>query len=137
MENKVINSLIFDQKSLMYYQVYSNDDPSVTFNLFFLGERFGAPWPTCTCYYLSFYFRCHQNDLENVLPFVLIGLFYVLTGPSVYSATLHFRLFAGARLLHTIVYLNAIRQPSRAICFTVNFGVNISMLVAILQVANY
>ena len=82
-------------------------------------------------------FRIHQNDLENVIPFVLIGLLYVLCGPSISTATLHFQLFAAFRILHTIVYLNVIPQPARAICFFVNLGVNISMLITVLQRASY
>ncbi|XP_045184457.2 microsomal glutathione S-transferase 1-like [Mercenaria mercenaria] len=77
--------------------------------------------------------RCHLNDLENVLPFVLIGFFYVLTGPDVGSATLHFRLFAGFRLLHTIVYMFVVPQPSRAIAFFVGFFVNISMAISVIR----
>jgi len=81
--------------------------------------------------------RCHQNDLENVLPFVLIGLLYVLTGPELSTALLVFRLFAGSRLLHTIVYLNAVPQPSRALLFFVGIGVNIYMAVAVLRSTSF
>lgn len=77
--------------------------------------------------------RCHQNDLENVLPFVLIGLFYVLTGPDVGSATWHFRLFAGFRLLHTIAYMFVIPQPTRVLSFVVGFGVNMSMVLTVIR----
>ncbi|XP_060606358.1 microsomal glutathione S-transferase 1-like [Ruditapes philippinarum] len=77
--------------------------------------------------------RCHLNDIENVLPFVLIGLLYVLTGPTVASATLHFRLFAGFRLFHTIAYMFILPQPSRAIAFFVGFGVNISMAITVIR----
>lgn len=77
--------------------------------------------------------RCHLNDLENVLPFVLIGLLYVITGPDVGTATLHFRLFAGFRILHTIVYLLAVPQPARAIAFAVGFGVNVSMVITVIR----
>lgn len=61
--------------------------------------------------------RCHLNDLENVLPFVLIGLLFVLVGPEYSYAVLLFRLFAGSRILHTLVYLNEVPQPARALCF--------------------
>ncbi|KAG5267260.1 hypothetical protein AALO_G00219770 [Alosa alosa] len=30
--------------------------------------------------------RCHQNDLENVIPFLVVGLLYALTGPALSSA---------------------------------------------------
>jgi glutathione S-transferase len=67
------------------------------------------------------------NDLENVIPFVLIGLLYVATSPPLASALLHFRLFVGSRLLHTVVYLVPIPQPSRALTFFVGVGATVSM----------
>ncbi|RUS75715.1 hypothetical protein EGW08_016530 [Elysia chlorotica] len=77
--------------------------------------------------------RCHQNDLENVIPFVLLGLLYVASGPSLGAALLHFRAFTVARFLHTLVYLNSVRQPARALCFLCGIVVNISMAVATLS----
>ncbi|KAF3859448.1 hypothetical protein F7725_021847 [Dissostichus mawsoni] len=38
--------------------------------------------------------RCHQNDIETIIPFVLVGLLYALTGPVLSTALLHFRIFA-------------------------------------------
>ncbi|KAH9496440.1 Microsomal glutathione S-transferase 1 [Bulinus truncatus] len=81
--------------------------------------------------------RCHLNDLENVLPFVLLGLLYVTTGPSLYYATLHFRVFAISRFLHTVVYLGSVPQPARALCFFVGFLVNISLSINILMKASF
>ena len=49
-------------------------------------------------------FRVHQNDIENVIPFVLIGALYCLTGPDPASAKLHFQIFTAARILHTLSY---------------------------------
>lgn len=46
----------------------------------------------------------HLNDLENILPFVLIGLFYVGTRPKFDCAFWHFRIFLLSRILHTIAY---------------------------------
>lgn len=77
--------------------------------------------------------RCHQNDLENVVPFVLLGLLYVCTGPSLWTALLHFRVFTVARFAHTIIYLLAVPQPSRFLVFVCGVIVNISMAVAILS----
>lgn len=45
-----------------------------------------------------------MNDIENIIPFVLVGILYVLTGPALGTARLHFQIFTGARFLHTIVY---------------------------------
>ena len=68
---------------------------------------------------------------------MILGPLYVLTNPNPFYAALHFRVFAGARILHTITYLNAIPQPSRGLCWYVGMAVNISMAVQILMVAKY
>ncbi|WAR30701.1 MGST1-like protein [Mya arenaria] len=81
--------------------------------------------------------RCHLNDIENVIPFILIGLFYVLTGPDVNTAVLLFRVFAGARILHTLVYLNGIGQPFRAIIWSAGYGVCIFMTIVVIKAGSY
>lgn len=48
--------------------------------------------------------RNHLNDIENILPFVLIGFGYVACNPSVDIALWHFRLFFFSRILHTLAY---------------------------------
>jgi len=68
--------------------------------------------------------RAHLNDLENVLPFLILCPLYLSTGPSVWLATQLIRAFAAARVLHTIVYINVVPQPSRGLCFAVGFGIN-------------
>lgn len=49
--------------------------------------------------------RAHLNDLENIVPFLGIGLLYSLSGPDLSTALIHFRIFVGARIYHTIAYL--------------------------------
>ncbi|MCJ8743387.1 hypothetical protein PDJAM_G00093440 [Pangasius djambal] len=71
--------------------------------------------------------RCHQNDLENIIPFVLVGLLYTLTGPELSTALLHFRLFVGSRFLHTIAYVTPLPQPSRGLSWMVGVGSTFSM----------
>merc|ERR1712055_884315 len=71
--------------------------------------------------------RAHQNDIENIVPFLFLGLLYIFTNPAYATALLVFRLFAGARILHTIVYLNVIPQPARALTFFAGLGVNYYM----------
>ncbi|KAK7504480.1 hypothetical protein BaRGS_00004346 [Batillaria attramentaria] len=75
--------------------------------------------------------RCHLNDLENVIPFVLIGLLYVTTSPNLSTAVLHFRLFAGARLFHSVAYLLPLPQPSRALGFFIGYFSTFSMAYSI------
>ena len=43
-----------------------------------------------------------------------------------------FRLFAGARIFHTIVYLLVVPQPSRALAFFAGIFVNIYMAYKII-----
>ncbi|BFZ20249.1 hypothetical protein BsWGS_23288 [Bradybaena similaris] len=81
--------------------------------------------------------RVHLNDLENVVPFVLLGLLYVSTGPSLQAANLHFRIFAASRFIHSFVYLFAIPQPSRALAFLTGFGVNVSLVYHVLTQATF
>ncbi|XP_074861202.1 microsomal glutathione S-transferase 1 [Carettochelys insculpta] len=76
--------------------------------------------------------RCHLNDLENIVPFIGIGLLYTLSGPAVSTALLHFRIFVVARILHTIVYLTAVPQPSRALTWAAGYAVTISMAYRLL-----
>ncbi|TNN48182.1 Microsomal glutathione S-transferase 1 [Liparis tanakae] len=76
--------------------------------------------------------RCHQNDLESVVPFVLVGLLYALTGPELATALLHFRLFAGSRLVHSVAYLGALPQPSRALSWMLGLLVTFSMAYRVL-----
>ncbi|XP_043228046.1 microsomal glutathione S-transferase 1-like [Amphibalanus amphitrite] len=76
--------------------------------------------------------RAHLNDLENVLPFLILCPLYLATGPAAATATTLIRVFAAARLLHTVVYLNVVPQPSRVLCFTVGIVVTVYMCVQIL-----
>jgi len=78
--------------------------------------------------------RNHLNDIENVVPFVLIGFFYIGCNPSLNIALWHFRIFFISRLLHTLSYQIPIPQPSRALCFLVGYLVVISMAVQALLV---
>ncbi|HVP12916.1 MAG TPA: MAPEG family protein [Phycisphaerae bacterium] len=62
--------------------------------------------------------RVHQNDLENILPFLIIGLLYALSGPAFGLAATLFLAFTAARLLHTATYV-AEMQPWRSIFYEV------------------
>ncbi|XP_064630747.1 microsomal glutathione S-transferase 1-like [Lineus longissimus] len=76
--------------------------------------------------------RNHQNDIENIIPFVLLGFVYVLTGPAVSAALTHFRVFTASRIIHTLAYQIPIPQPSRAFSFLVGLIINMSMAVQII-----
>ncbi|XP_028306799.1 microsomal glutathione S-transferase 1.2 [Gouania willdenowi] len=77
--------------------------------------------------------RCHQNDLETSVPFLVLGLLFALKEPSLAVALLHFRLFAGSRLVHTVSYVGALPQPCRALSWMVGMGVNFSMAYRLLS----
>ncbi|XP_029902348.1 microsomal glutathione S-transferase 1.2 [Myripristis murdjan] len=78
--------------------------------------------------------RCHLNDLENIVPFVVVGLLYALTGPDLSSALLHFRVFAASRICHTIAYVGALPQPSRGLSCIVGWVVTSCMAYRVLSV---
>ncbi|CAJ1055699.1 microsomal glutathione S-transferase 1-like [Xyrichtys novacula] len=77
--------------------------------------------------------RCHQNDLENVVPFLALGLLYSLSGPELSCALLHFRLFVGSRIFHTVSYVCTLPQPCRALSFIVGLLTNLSMAYRLLS----
>uniref|UniRef100_A0A2C9MDF3 Microsomal glutathione S-transferase 1 n=1 Tax=Glossina brevipalpis TaxID=37001 RepID=A0A2C9MDF3_9MUSC len=66
--------------------------------------------------------RAHLNDLENILPFLIIGFLYVLTDPSKFLANNLFRAAAFGRVIHTLVYaIVVIPQPARVLSFAVAY----------------
>lgn len=75
--------------------------------------------------------RAHRNDLENILPFLIAGFFYVLINPEVFIAVNLFRATAIARIAHTLVYaVVVVPQPSRAIAWFVCFGTTAYMSIS-------
>ncbi|XP_009984823.1 PREDICTED: microsomal glutathione S-transferase 1 [Tauraco erythrolophus] len=81
--------------------------------------------------------RGHLNDLENIVPFLGVGLLYALTGPELSTALLHFRIFAAARISHTFAYLIPLPQPSRGLSWAVGYAVTILMAYRVLKTALY
>eukprot|EP00057_Strongylocentrotus_purpuratus_P031346 XP_784337.1 PREDICTED: microsomal glutathione S-transferase 1 [Strongylocentrotus purpuratus] len=78
--------------------------------------------------------RCSMNDLENIVPFVIIGgLFAVFSGSSLTTILWHYRIFVASRFLHSIAYLLPLPQPSRVLCYVVGFGTNLSMAIRLLM----
>lgn len=66
--------------------------------------------------------RAHLNDLENVIPFLLVSFLYVLTNPAAGLATMLIRVAALARFAHSFVYaVVVIPQPARAIAFAIPY----------------
>jgi len=79
--------------------------------------------------------RNHLNDIENIVPFVLVGLFYVGTNPDRDTALWHFRIFFISRVLHTLTYQLALPQPSRFIACLVGYLATASMAARVLLTA--
>ncbi|XP_067640989.1 microsomal glutathione S-transferase 1 [Eurosta solidaginis] len=80
--------------------------------------------------------RAHRNDLENILPFLVIGFLYVLTNPSVGLAVNLFRAVGISRILHTIVYaVVVLPQPSRALSFFICLFVTVYMAIQVIFAA--
>lgn len=80
----------------------------------------------------SLTFRAHRNDLENILPFFVIGFLYVLIDPTPALAVNLFRAVGIARIVHTIVYaVVVVPQPSRALAFFVALGATVYMAIQV------
>ncbi|KAL3288827.1 hypothetical protein HHI36_003275 [Cryptolaemus montrouzieri] len=77
--------------------------------------------------------RAVQNDLENVIPFIVIGYLYLATRPPVQLAYILFLTFLLARVLHSICYAVVVaRQPMRAVCWGIGFFITGVMTVSII-----
>lgn len=63
------------------------------------------------------YRRAHLNDMENIYLFLIVGTLYMFANPNKFIAINVFRLFAGVRVAHTIIYLGGLPQKLRGMCF--------------------
>jgi uncharacterized MAPEG superfamily protein len=77
--------------------------------------------------------RAHQNDLENILPFFVVGFVFLLTHPSLLAAQIYGIGYLLARTLHSVFYIRSM-QPYRTIAFTVGSILTLAMLVQSLVV---
>ncbi|XP_062138185.1 microsomal glutathione S-transferase 1 isoform X1 [Drosophila sulfurigaster albostrigata] len=77
--------------------------------------------------------RAHRNDLENILPFFIVGLLYTLTNPSAFIAINLFRAVGISRIVHTLVYaVVVVPQPARALSFFVALGATAYMALQVI-----
>jgi prostaglandin-E synthase 1 len=60
--------------------------------------------------------RAHANATANILPFVLLGLVFVVAGGGATVAAVLFGVFVVARLGHSLAYLGG-KQPWRSVFF--------------------
>ncbi|XP_013862048.1 prostaglandin E synthase [Austrofundulus limnaeus] len=79
--------------------------------------------------------RAHQNDLENILPFLFLGAVYSLIGPSLSVARFHFLVFFICRVLHSVAYLWPLEPPTRSLAYVVAqipcFSMALQILVSV------
>jgi glutathione S-transferase len=75
------------------------------------------------------YRRAHRNDLENILPFFVVGAIYAATQPSALGAWLCLPGFAVARVLHTVLYLRA-AMPHRTLAYAYGYFATLWMIAA-------
>ena len=79
--------------------------------------------------------RIHQNDLENLPFFLVAGLLYVLTEPSLLLARVLLYGYVVSRLLHFVAYFTARTHDTRATLWTVGSLILIYMACATLFAA--
>ena len=68
-------------------------------------------------------YRAHQNDLESLLPFFIVGSLYLVSEASQIAGAFYFTLFAIARVCHTFFYLTK-RPGARRNSFTLGWLLN-------------
>lgn len=75
--------------------------------------------------------RAHLNDLENVVPFLIVGLLFILTEPHVVVTCWLFRIVGVTRILHSIFYaVYPVRQPVRAILYYITYVIVLYMTLS-------
>ena len=71
--------------------------------------------------------RIWQNDIENIYPYLFVGIVFSLSGPTLLVQSTYFSLFLLTRILHSI-FLVFPKQPHRNIFYQ---GGNIITMVTI------
>ncbi|XP_046802945.1 microsomal glutathione S-transferase 1-like [Lucilia cuprina] len=77
--------------------------------------------------------RAHRNDMENIVPYLALGFYYVITNPSADIAINVFRAVGIARIVHTLVYaVFVIPQPARVLSYMVGLVATVYMAIRIM-----
>jgi prostaglandin-E synthase 1 len=74
--------------------------------------------------------RAHRNSQAMTVPFLILGLVFVLAGGGTLFAAIIFGVFTIARIWHSIVYLRG-KQPWRTTAFVVSL---LALLVLMLDI---
>ena len=95
-------------------------------------ERFGTKLEALDPPEVARVLRVNANAQANVIPFLILGLVFVLIGGTAGTAKIIFGIFTVARLLHSIAYLAA-KQPWRTIFFSIGALAMGALIVAIVM----
>lgn len=76
--------------------------------------------------------RIHRNDLENIGPFLAIGLLFVIAEPSLILAGVLMYGFVAARLAHTLAYMAKQSHEIRATFYSIGSLIVVVMAVYVL-----
>lgn len=76
--------------------------------------------------------RAQRNADVNIMPFLVLGLLYVMGGASVRAAWILFGGFTLARLGHTFAYLNG-KQPWRTVFFIIGGLITLALMVQVVR----
>jgi len=75
--------------------------------------------------------RAHANAMANVVPFLVLGLLYVLLGGGRAGALAYFATFTVARYVYAVAYVAGV-QPWRTVSFGVGLLASIALLLHVL-----
>jgi|JI10StandDraft_1071094.scaffolds.fasta_scaffold56633_2 uncharacterized MAPEG superfamily protein len=78
--------------------------------------------------------RVWRNAFANTIPFLIVAFLFVLTGAKKLDALIYFSVFAGARVLHALVYMLG-KQPWRTIFFLVGQTATIGLAYHVVRYA--
>jgi uncharacterized MAPEG superfamily protein len=76
--------------------------------------------------------RAHANATASIVPFLLLGLVFVLAGGSLLTAEIVFGVFTVARLAHSFAYLGG-KQPWRSIFFGIGGLATLGLVVLLVK----
>jgi uncharacterized MAPEG superfamily protein len=76
--------------------------------------------------------RAHTNATASIVPFLLLGLTFVLAGGSLVAAEVVFGVFTVARLAHSFAYLGG-KQPWRSIFFGLGGLATLALIVLLVK----
>jgi prostaglandin-E synthase 1 len=76
--------------------------------------------------------RAQRNADVNVMPFLVLGLLYVINGASTRAAWFIFGSFTLTRIGHTFAYLNG-KQPYRTVLFVIGGLITLLLMVQVVR----